>query len=86
MVDEADSMDPVASAIRSGAGAASGKRGAESLKLPPKRKVGPLPQHIVARRPSSPAPLSPMKLPVPPIIVSYLYIYYCGYVHKAPKV
>ncbi|XP_059061896.1 integrator complex subunit 6 [Achroia grisella] len=61
MVDEAD-VDPVG-AVRSGGGGvgAGGKRGAESPRAaPPKRKAGPLPQHVVARRPSSPAPPSPL--------------------------
>ncbi|KAM3967695.1 LOW QUALITY PROTEIN: integrator complex subunit 6 [Aphomia sociella] len=65
MVDEAD-LDPVG-AVRSGGsgGGAGGKRGAESPRaVPPKRKAGPLPHYVVARRPSSPAPPSP--LPTPP--------------------
>ncbi|CAH2050265.1 unnamed protein product, partial [Iphiclides podalirius] len=64
MVDEAD-IDPMG-AVRGGGGSgASGKRGAESPRAaPPKRKAGPLPQHVVARRPSSPAPQS-APLPAP---------------------
>ncbi|CAK1601893.1 unnamed protein product [Parnassius mnemosyne] len=69
MVDEAD-IDPMG-AVRGGAGGgAGGKRGVESPRtVPPKRKAGPLPQHVVARRPSSPAPQpapQPAPLPAPP--------------------
>ncbi|KAG7310901.1 hypothetical protein JYU34_003733 [Plutella xylostella] len=62
MVDEAD-FDPLGS-VRSGP-AAGGKRGAELSRtaVPPKRKAGPLPQHVRARRPSSPVT---MVTPVPP--------------------
>ncbi|CAB3240509.1 unnamed protein product [Arctia plantaginis] len=66
MVDEAD-LDPVG-AVRSGGGGAGGKRGAEATRAgPPKRKAGPLPHHIVARRPSEPpdSPLSPPASPAP---------------------
>ncbi|XP_014356267.2 integrator complex subunit 6 [Papilio machaon] len=56
MVDEAD-IDPMGAVRGAGGGGAGGKRGAESPRAaPPKRKAGPLPQHVVARRPSSPAP------------------------------
>ncbi|KAL0851278.1 hypothetical protein ABMA28_007112 [Loxostege sticticalis] len=68
MVDEAD-VDPV-SAVRSGGGAggAGGKRGSESPRAaPPKRKAGPIPHHVVARRPSSPAPVTPPATPPPPV-------------------
>lgn len=67
MVDEAD-LDPMGTVRGSGGGGgAGGKRGAESPRtLPPKRKVGPLPHHVVARRPSSPAPPSPVvRTPLP---------------------
>ncbi|RVE42208.1 hypothetical protein evm_013141 [Chilo suppressalis] len=72
MVDEAD-VDPVGAAVRSGAGGAagSGKRGAERPPAaPPKRKAGPIPLHVVARRPSSPVPAvitppSPAAVPIP---------------------
>lgn len=65
MVDEAD-MDPVG-AVRSGGGGAGGKRGADSPRAaPPKRKAGPLPQHVVARRPSE--PLEPPTIPPPPVL------------------
>ncbi|XP_037298700.1 integrator complex subunit 6 isoform X2 [Manduca sexta] len=69
MVDEAD-IDPVGGAVRGGAGGgAAGKRGADTPRAPPpKRKPGPLPLHVVARRPSSPASpaLSPPASPAPP--------------------
>ena len=62
MVDEAD-MDPVG-AVRGGGGGAGGKRGADSPRAaPPKRRAGPLPPHIVARRPSE--PLEPPAIPPP---------------------
>ncbi|XP_068626188.1 integrator complex subunit 6 [Battus philenor] len=62
MVDEAD-IDPLGAVRGSGGGGTGGKRGAESPRsAPPKRKAGPLPLHVVARRPSSPAPL-PSPLP-----------------------
>ncbi|XP_075971454.1 integrator complex subunit 6 isoform X3 [Anticarsia gemmatalis] len=65
MVDEAD-LDPVG-AVRGGGGGAGGKRGAEGARAgPPKRKAGPLPHHIVARRPSEP-PDSPPASPAPPV-------------------
>ncbi|XP_050666237.1 integrator complex subunit 6 [Leptidea sinapis] len=58
MVDEAD-IDPMG-AVRSAAGGPGGKRGVESPRVgPPRRKAGPIPAHITARRPSSPAPASP---------------------------
>ncbi|XP_026758817.2 integrator complex subunit 6 [Galleria mellonella] len=66
MVDEAD-VDPVG-AVRGGGGGggAGGKRGAESPRCaPPKRKAGPLPRHVVARRPTSSAPSSPLPPPPP---------------------
>ncbi|XP_063839642.1 integrator complex subunit 6-B [Ostrinia nubilalis] len=68
MVDEAD-VDPV-SAVKSGSGGggAGGKRGSETPRnMPPKRKVGPLPAHFVARRPSSPAVSTPPVSPAPPV-------------------
>ncbi|VVD04116.1 unnamed protein product [Leptidea sinapis] len=47
-------------AVRSAAGGPGGKRGVESPRVgPPRRKAGPIPAHITARRPSSPAPASP---------------------------
>ncbi|CAH2238969.1 jg19293 [Pararge aegeria aegeria] len=59
MVDEAD-MDPQGTVRGSGVGGIGGKRGSETPRAPPpKRKAGPIPQHVVARRPSTP--------PVPPI-------------------
>lgn len=65
MVDEAD-LDPVG-AVRSGGTGAGGRRGAEGTRSgPPKRKAGPLPHHIVARRPSEP-PDSPPASPMPTI-------------------
>ncbi|KAF9816109.1 hypothetical protein SFRURICE_003660 [Spodoptera frugiperda] len=65
MVDEAD-MDPVG-AVRSGGGGAGGKRGAEGPRAaPPKRKAGPLPHHVVARRPSEPTTPPPSPPPAPP--------------------
>ncbi|CAG9796687.1 unnamed protein product [Diatraea saccharalis] len=66
MVDEAD-VDPVGAAVRGagGGGGGGGKRGAERPPAaPPKRKAGPLPLHVVARRPSSPAP-PPVVTPPP---------------------
>ncbi|XP_022117379.2 integrator complex subunit 6 isoform X1 [Pieris rapae] len=63
MVDEAD-IDPLGAVRGSGGSGVGGKRGAESPRaIPPKRKAGPLPQHIVARRPTSPAPPSPAHTP-----------------------
>ncbi|XP_072944601.1 integrator complex subunit 6-like isoform X2 [Epargyreus clarus] len=75
MVDEAD-IDPMGAVRGSGGGGAS-KRGSDSPRAaPPKRKAGPLPHHVVARRPSTPAlcpsplpplsPLSPMPSASPP--------------------
>lgn len=65
MVDEAD-MDPMGS-VRSGSPHPGSKRGGENMSragAPPKRKPGPLPKHIRARRPqsraSSVSPASPM--------------------------
>ncbi|CAK1544644.1 unnamed protein product [Leptosia nina] len=67
MVDEAD-IDPMGTVRGSGGGGVGGKRGAESPRAaPPKRKAGPLPQHIVARRPTSPAPMSPVHRPPSPM-------------------
>ncbi|KAH9631664.1 hypothetical protein HF086_000319 [Spodoptera exigua] len=64
MVDEAD-MDPVG-AVRGGGGGAGGKRGAEGPRAaPPKRKAGPLPHHVVARRPSEPTTPPPSPAPAP---------------------
>lgn len=66
MVDEAD-IDPMGAVRGAGGGGAGGKRGAESPRAaPPKRKAGPLPQHVVARRPSSPAPPASPASPAPP--------------------
>lgn len=68
MVDEAD-IDPMGAVRGSGGTGAGGKRGSESPRAaPPKRKAGPLPPHIVARRPSMPAPVvSPPVTPVAPL-------------------
>ncbi|XP_049880396.1 integrator complex subunit 6 [Pectinophora gossypiella] len=71
MVDEAD-MDPLGAVRGAGGGGAGGKRGAESPRAqPPKRKAGPLPHHVVARRPSTPtpppAPSAPSAPPAPPM-------------------
>ncbi|XP_004930243.1 integrator complex subunit 6 [Bombyx mori] len=70
MVDEAD-IDPVGGAVRGGAGGgAGGKRGSDLPRVtPPKRKAGPLPQHVVARRPSS-SPAPPLSPPAVPLSVS----------------
>lgn len=77
MVDEAD-VDLVGAAVRSGGGGGGmgGKRAESPRAVPPKRKAGPLPHHVRARRPSSPAPqprspeprapLSPLS-PLPPL-------------------
>ncbi|XP_041975275.1 integrator complex subunit 6 [Aricia agestis] len=65
MVDEAD-IDPLG-AVRGGGGA-GGKRGAESPRAaPPKRKAGPLPHHITARRPSTPKSPPTVVSPSPPL-------------------
>lgn len=65
MVDEAD-IDPMGAVRNSGGSGAGGKRGAENPRAaPPKRKAGPLPQHVVARRPSTPTPHAPLS-PAPP--------------------
>lgn len=65
MVDEAD-IDPMGAVRNSGGSGAGGKRGAENPRAaPPKRKAGPLPQHVVARRPSTPTPHAPPS-PAPP--------------------
>ncbi|XP_023951174.2 integrator complex subunit 6 [Bicyclus anynana] len=64
MVDEAD-IDPLGAVRGSGGGGIGGKRGSETPRAaPPKRKAGPLPQHVVARRPSTP--------PVPAIITLHM--------------
>ncbi|CAG4965219.1 unnamed protein product [Colias eurytheme] len=69
MVDEAD-IDPMGT-VRSSGGSGVGKRGAESPRAaPPKRKAGPLPPHIVARRPSSPVISPPMSPALPPARMS----------------
>ncbi|XP_026493645.1 integrator complex subunit 6 [Vanessa tameamea] len=66
MVDEAD-IDPMGAVRNSGGGGVGGKRGAESPRAaPPKRKAGPLPQHVVARRPSTPASPPPPAAPPAP--------------------
>ncbi|GBP98607.1 Integrator complex subunit 6 [Eumeta japonica] len=65
MVDEAD-IDPMGSVRGGSQTGAGGKRAGEPLvraALPPKRKAGPLPQHVQVRRPSSPAPPSPVPSP-----------------------
>lgn len=69
MVDEAD-LDPMGT-VRSGSpSGAGGKRGGEPINraaFPPKRKVGPLPLHVQARRPSTlPSPISPTS-PMSPV-------------------
>lgn len=71
MVDEAD-IDPLGAVRGSGSGGAGGKRGSESPRaVPPKRKAGPLPQHVVARRPSTPpVPPTPPHLPMTSAVAS----------------
>ncbi|XP_053615306.1 integrator complex subunit 6 [Plodia interpunctella] len=65
MVDEAD-VDPVG-AVRGAGGGGGAKRGAECPRAaPPKRKAGPLPHHVRARRPSSPSVSPPPPAPPPP--------------------
>ncbi|CAH0724768.1 unnamed protein product, partial [Brenthis ino] len=66
MVDEAD-IDPLGAVRGSAGGGAGGKRGSESPRAPPpKRKAGPLPHHIVARRPSTPPPAVVAAAPTAP--------------------
>lgn len=66
MVDEAD-MDPVGggsgthgtnSGHRSGTKRSSSQMDPASPRIPSKRKPGPIPRHVVVRRPTSPLPLS----------------------------
>jgi len=66
MVDEAD-MDPVGggggthgtnSGHRSGTKRGSSQMDPASPRIPSKRKPGPIPRHVVVRRPTSPLPLS----------------------------
>ncbi|KAI5640490.1 von willebrand factor type A domain-containing protein [Phthorimaea operculella] len=69
MVDEAD-IDGIgnASGPRGPGGGAGGKRGAESPRpVPLKRKAGPLPAHVQARRPSTPTPVNKVTPPSSPI-------------------
>ncbi|XP_026319530.1 integrator complex subunit 6 isoform X2 [Hyposmocoma kahamanoa] len=67
MVDEAD-IDPLGTIRSSAGGGVGGKRGSESPRAaPPKRKAGPLPLHVTARRPSSPAPPTPVVRTPPPL-------------------
>ncbi|CAH0592364.1 unnamed protein product [Chrysodeixis includens] len=67
MVDEAD-MEPVG-AVRGAGGGAGGKRVADVVRAAPPRRAGPLPPHVVARRPDSPAPQPPANpaSPQPPL-------------------
>lgn len=70
MVDEAD-FDPMGS-VRSGSPSAGGKRLGDPMgraAMPPKRKAGPIPAHVQARRPSSPvSPVPTMAAgPVSPV-------------------
>ncbi|KAJ0182604.1 hypothetical protein K1T71_001973 [Dendrolimus kikuchii] len=65
LVDEAD-MEVVGVPRGAGGAGAGGKRGADGPRAMPKRRAGPLPRHVVARRPSSPSPAAPASPPAPP--------------------
>ncbi|CAG9581296.1 unnamed protein product [Danaus chrysippus] len=67
MVDEAD-IDPLGAVRGAAGGGVGGKRGAESPRaVPPKRKAGPIPHHVVARRPSTPTVITQPMSPQPPL-------------------